>query len=127
MRRLPEVVVRDFVPAELPEDPTSFTTVIRVDDHRGEVTSVVELLERVAGVQIRRFGGDGQPAEISIRGSTAAQVVVQLDGVTLNSAQSGGVDLSTIPLSACSNASKCRAAVARCRAAATRSAAWSTS
>lgn len=98
VRRLPEVVVRDFVPAELPEDPTSFTTVIHADDHRGEVTSVVELLERVAGVQIRRFGGDGQPAEISIRGSTAAQVVVQLDGVRLNSAQSGGVDLSTIPL-----------------------------
>jgi iron complex outermembrane receptor protein len=98
VRRLPEVVVRAFVPTELPEDPTSFTTVIRTDDHRGEVTGVVELLERVAGVQIRRFGGDGQPAEISIRGSTAEQVVVQLDGVRLNSAQSGAVDLSTIPL-----------------------------
>lgn len=98
VRRLPEVVVRAFVPAELPEDPTSFTRVIEVDAFRGEVTSVAELLERTAGVQIRRFGGEGQPAEISIRGSTASQVVVQLDGVRLNSAQSGGVDLSTLPL-----------------------------
>jgi outer membrane cobalamin receptor len=97
-RRVPGVEVRAVEPAALPEDPTAFTTVIRAGDYRGEVTSVVELLERVPGVQVRRFGGDGQPAEISIRGSTAAQVVVRLDGVRLNSAQSGAVDLSTLPL-----------------------------
>jgi len=98
-RQVPPVVVREVEPADLPEDPSSFTTVIDVQSYRGEVTSVEELLERTPGVQIRRFGGEGQPAEISIRGSTAAQVDVQLDGVTLNSAQSGAVDLSTIPLS----------------------------
>jgi len=63
------------------------------------VTSTADLLSRTPGVQVRRFGGEGQPAEISIRGSTPAQVVVQLDGVPLNSAQSGGVNLATLPLS----------------------------
>jgi hypothetical protein len=70
-REVPPVVVRAVEPADLPEDPSSFTTLIDVDAYRGEVTSVEDLLERTPGVQIRRFGGEGQPAEISIRGSTA--------------------------------------------------------
>jgi len=89
--------VRAVEPADLPEDPSAFTTVIDVDARRAEGRSVVELLEESPGVQVRRFGGPGQPAEISIRGSTASQVVVQLDGVPLNSPQTGAVDLSTLP------------------------------
>jgi vitamin B12 transporter len=98
-REVPAVVAREARPALQPQDPSAFTTVIRVDDYRDEVTSVADLLSRTPGVQVRRFGGEGQPAEISIRGSTPAQVVVQLDGVPLNSAQSGGVNLATLPLS----------------------------
>jgi vitamin B12 transporter len=97
-RRVPEVVVRAVEPAALPEDPTAFTTVIPVEDRRAEGKSVLDLLEESPGVLVRRFGGEGQPAEISIRGSTASQVVVQLDGVPLNSAQVGAVDLSTLPV-----------------------------
>jgi iron complex outermembrane receptor protein len=93
-----EVVVRAVEPATLPEDPSAFTTVIDVDARRAEGRSVIELLEESPGVQVRRFGGEGQPAEISIRGSTASQVVVQLDGIPINSAQSGAVDLSTVPV-----------------------------
>jgi outer membrane receptor protein involved in Fe transport len=96
-RRVREVVVRAVEPAALPEDPSAFTTVIDVDARRAEGRTVTELLEESPGVQVRRFGGEGQPAEISIRGSTAAQVVVQLDGIPLNSAQTGAVDLSTVP------------------------------
>lgn len=96
-RTTPPVIVRAVRPAELPEDPTSFTSVIEAEDYAGENKGVEELLEQAAGVQVRRFGGPGQPAEVSIRGSSGAQVVVLLDGVRLNSAQSGSVDLSTIP------------------------------
>ena len=98
-REVPAVVAREARPEGQPEDPSAFTTVIRVDDYRDEVTSTADLLSRTPGVQVRRFGGEGQPAEISIRGSTPAQVIVQLDGVPLNSAQSGGVNLATLPLS----------------------------
>lgn len=93
----PPVVVEAMRPAELPEDPSSFTTVIEMDDYRGESTSVEEILADSVGVQVRRFGGRGDPSEISIRGSTAQQVVVLLDGIRLNTAQTGGVDLSSIP------------------------------
>jgi vitamin B12 transporter len=96
-RRVPAVVVEGVRPAELPEDPTSFTTVIETERFEGERNEVEELLDRTPGVQVRRFGGPGQLSEISIRGSTGSQVVVLLDGVRLNTAQSGTVDLSTIP------------------------------
>jgi outer membrane cobalamin receptor len=97
-RQVPEVVAGAVERAEPSDDPSSFTEVIQVEDYRGEVASTAELLSRAVGVQVRRFGGPGDPAEISIRGSTSAQVVIQLDGFRLNTAQSGFVDLSTIPL-----------------------------
>ncbi len=99
-RTLDPVVAEAVAPAELPEDPSAFTTVIEVDDYRGERKTIEDLLSTVPGVQVRRLGGRGQPSEVSIRGSTSSQVVIQLDGVRLNSAQSGGVDLSTLPIDA---------------------------
>ncbi|HET8733542.1 MAG TPA: TonB-dependent receptor, partial [Anaeromyxobacteraceae bacterium] len=50
------------------------------------------------GVTIRSYGGLGQLSTISIRGSTAAGVRVLLDGIPLDTAAGGGVDLSSIPL-----------------------------
>ncbi len=97
--RTPTVVVVATRPAQRPEDPSAFTTVVETRDFEGEAKSLEQLVERTVGVQVRSFGGPGEPAEISIRGSTGAQVVVLLDGVRLNSAQSGTVDLTTIPLS----------------------------
>ncbi|HVP29902.1 MAG TPA: TonB-dependent receptor [Myxococcota bacterium] len=96
-REVPGVVARGVTPHELPDDPTAFTTVIRTDAYAGEGKTAEQLLSEAVGVQVRRLGGPGQPAEISIRGSTARQVIVLLDGVQLNDAQSGTVDLSTIP------------------------------
>jgi outer membrane cobalamin receptor len=97
-RTTPEVLVEGAAPAPLPEDPTSFTRVVEVKDFAGEGKQVEDLLETTPGVHVRRFGGPGGPSEISIRGSSGAQVVVLLDGVRLNSAQTGTVDLSTVPI-----------------------------
>ncbi|MGH0034707.1 MAG: TonB-dependent receptor plug domain-containing protein [Myxococcota bacterium] len=93
-----EARVRALPVADLPGDPTSFSTIIEADDFRGENRSAADLLSNSVGVQVRRFGGPGQESEISIRGSSGQQVVVLLDGVRLNSAQTGSVDLSTIPI-----------------------------
>jgi outer membrane cobalamin receptor len=94
----PTAVVEEEAPAEAPDDPTAFTRVIEVEDYAGEDKQLGDLLESTPGVFVRRFGGPGEPSEVSIRGSSGSQVVVLLDGVRLNSAQSGTVDLSTIPL-----------------------------
>lgn len=95
--RTPAVVVHATPPAEIPDDPTAFSSVIEVEQFAGEAKTLPEIIAESVGVQVRRFGGPGDAAEISIRGSTANQVVVLLDGVRLNTAQSGSVDLSTIP------------------------------
>jgi iron complex outermembrane receptor protein len=77
-------------------DPTVFATVIRAADFSGRVTSVPDLLRETVGVQIQSLGGEF--ATVSIRGSTAEQVVVYLDGVPLNRALGGGVNLADLPL-----------------------------
>ncbi|MEE2673311.1 MAG: TonB-dependent receptor [Myxococcota bacterium] len=97
-RRLPTARVTAVRPAELPEAPSSFATVIEAEDYAGEEETVEGLIDDVVGVQVRSFGGPGQQSEISIRGSTGQQVIILLDGVRLNTAQSGTVDLSTIPI-----------------------------
>lgn len=91
------VVVEAVRPAQLPEDPSSFATVIEMEQFRREAKSVAEIIGETVGVNVRQFGGPSDPVEISIRGSSSSQVVVLLDGVRLNTAQSGGVDLSGIP------------------------------
>ncbi len=97
-REVEPVVTEAVRPGRVREDPTSFTTVIEPEAFRGEQKDLADLVGRSVGVQVRRLGGPGQRSEVSIRGSTSSQVVILLDGVRLNSAQSGAVDLSTIPV-----------------------------
>lgn len=59
---------------------------------------LAELIQTTPGVTVTRSGGPGAPARASIRGSAAAQVLVLLDGVPVNSALTGEADLSQIPL-----------------------------
>ena len=59
---------------------------------------LAQILDRATGVNIRRYGGLGSFSTLSIRGSTAEQVQVFLDGVPLNSAVGGGVDLGGLPI-----------------------------
>ena len=77
-------------------DPTGFTEVIDAEKFRGKYTSLTDVLEREAGVRVRRFGGLGSYSTLSIRGSNANQVRIYVDGVPLNNAQGGEVNLSDL-------------------------------
>ena len=77
-------------------DPTGFTEVIDAEKFRGRYTSLTDVLEREAGVRVRRFGGLGSYSTLSIRGSNANQVRIYVDGVPLNNAQGGEVNLSDL-------------------------------
>ena len=57
-------------------------------------------VDAVAGTQVRRLGGLGDYAGVSIRGSTMRQVEVYLDGIPLNPNGSHAVDLSVLPVTA---------------------------
>jgi len=67
-------------------------------EHLQAGAGLPQILEQAAGVSIRRQGGLGSFSTISIRGSTAEQVQVYLDGVPLNQATGGGVDLGDLPV-----------------------------
>ena len=60
---------------------------------------VGQLLTTVPGIVVTRSGGPGQPAQASIRGSSAAEVLVVVDGVVVNSPLTGVADLSQLSLS----------------------------
>lgn len=62
------------------------------------ITDLAGVLGGETGVQIRRTGGLGSPAAISIRGSSSKQVQVYLDGMLLNDPVTGGVDLGLFSL-----------------------------
>ncbi|MDQ6612680.1 MAG: TonB-dependent receptor, partial [Gemmatimonadota bacterium] len=55
-------------------------------------------LQYTPGLVITRAGGSGQSSRVSIRGSSAGQVLVLIDGVPLNGPMSGEADLSHISL-----------------------------
>lgn len=92
------VVVRTSRIREAKDDPASFTSVIEPEKYASQFWTTEDLLSRQPGVNIRRYGGLGQFSTVSIRGSSAEQVLVLLDGVRLNTGEGGSVDLSTIPL-----------------------------
>src|SRR3989442_14719286 len=76
--------------------PYAFATVIEAADFADRVTSVPELLRESVGVQVQSLGGEF--ATVSVRGPSAEQVVIYLDGVPLNRALGGAVNLAELPL-----------------------------
>jgi len=80
------------------ENPTKFVTIIDVSDSTERVETAAEVLEEAVGVRVNRWGGMGGYATVSIRGSSAAQVQVYVDGVPMNRAASGVTNLEDLPL-----------------------------
>ena len=76
----------------------AFVEAIHFGDQRAPDADLAQTLDRATGVNIRRYGGLGSFSTLSIRGSTAEQVQVFLDGVPLNQAIGGGVDLGNLPV-----------------------------
>jgi vitamin B12 transporter len=83
--------------AEASGDPLAAATVVEAARFAGEAKGVAELVSTAPGVAVSDYGGLGQLTTVSIRGSTANGVLVLLDGLPLNTAFGGAVDLSTIP------------------------------
>ncbi len=94
------VVAGEAPPPEETElkDRTAAVTVIRADSFQEKASSVPEVLEQSVGLTVRRFGGLGAFSTASIRGSSAQQVAVLLDGVPLGGPATGLVNLSNLPL-----------------------------
>ncbi len=77
--------------------PSAYVTTIEIPALEAPIESTPDLLGEAAGIQVQRLGGIGAFSTISIRGSTANQVPVFLDGVPLSQAQNQSVNLSDLP------------------------------
>ncbi|HZS57871.1 MAG TPA: TonB-dependent receptor [Gemmatimonadaceae bacterium] len=80
-------------------DTTGATTITHDDIVRSGRQDLGGVLQDRAGVLVVSAGGPGAPSHLSIRGSSANEILVLVDGVPINSPVTGEADLSTIPLS----------------------------
>lgn len=95
---LPEVTVEAKRPNWESKLSPGTVTIIRPSDYKGEQKTLPELLQEVPGVHVRYVSGKGQYTTVTVRGSTAAQVGVFVDGVLSNLGGDAAVDISTIPV-----------------------------
>ena len=84
-------------PQRLEVLPT-FATVHEIADELGRVLTVTDVIERGAGVHVRRYGGLGAYSTASIRASSPGQVQIYMDGVPMNSISYGATNLADLPL-----------------------------
>ncbi|MCB9557618.1 MAG: TonB-dependent receptor [Deltaproteobacteria bacterium] len=82
------------------EDSAAAASVITRERTPRSAETTTELLDQLPGVTLTRSGGIGALATLSLRGSTADQVGVYLDGIPLNTAVGGGVDVGLLPIGA---------------------------
>ncbi len=96
---LEEIIVEGELPSdEEPEqDLSAFGQVIFADELPGIALSISDAVESAIGLQVRDFGGLGKLSSITLRGLSSNDVLIMLDGIPLNSAALGGVDLGDIP------------------------------
>jgi iron complex outermembrane receptor protein len=97
--QLPEVeVTAERISEAEKRAPTTFLSVVDTATRDSEFVTATDVLEEIVGVQVQRFGGLGAFSTISIRGSTANQVPIYLDGIPLSQAQDETVNLADLPL-----------------------------
>lgn len=84
--------------AEKPLQASSSYAEVQPEAWEGRGLSAAEVLASLPGVQYTRQGGVGSFQTVSIRGVSAKNIVVCMDGIPLNDASGGAVDLGTIDL-----------------------------
>ncbi len=94
-----EVVVTATRMAERLSKASASVAVVTAEEiaARG-TTRLDEVLQDVVGLHVVSSGPRGSLSSVSIRGSEAAQVLVLIDGVRLNSPQNGLFDLNQLPV-----------------------------
>ena len=79
---------------------SSQVTVIEVDERVPASADVATAVARAPGAVVQRIGGLGDLAQVGIRGASARQVEILLDGIPLNPEGGSAQDLSEWPLRA---------------------------
>ncbi len=72
----------------------NITVITREEIRSSPANSVEEVLAQITGFDIRRRGGNGVQADISLRGSSFEQVLILVNGVRMNDSQTGHNSMS---------------------------------
>ncbi|MGB0834830.1 MAG: TonB-dependent receptor [Psychrobium sp.] len=72
--------------------------VLSRDDFVDSAQNLNDILDQINGIQVRQISGIGNPAAVSIRGSSSKQVQLYIDGQLVNDGQFGGFDLNQLPV-----------------------------
>ena len=73
-------------------------SIVRPQEMKGEQKNLPELLKQVPGLHVIEAKGRGAYTVASVRGSTASEVSVFVDGTLMNLTSEAAVDLSAIPV-----------------------------
>ena len=92
---IPEVTVKGkFFELPVKKITENMTIVSKSEIENSPAKSVEELLAEFTGFDIRRRGGNGVQADISLRGSSFEQVLILVNGVRMNDSQTGHNSMS---------------------------------
>ena len=90
VKQLNEVIVRSSrIDLPLSENARSIQVITKENIRQAGVTTVADLLQQVAGIDIRRRGIAGTQADLYIRGGSFDQTLLLIDGIKLDDAQTG--------------------------------------
>lgn len=85
-------------PRMLKDLPTNVSVITREEIAESNAQNVGEVLKNRLGVGIRRYGTLGAQSEIALRGCSAFQTLIMVDGRSVNSISDGIADLSQFPV-----------------------------
>ena len=81
------------------DNSISMLTISNEEIKQSTATNVSELLQQVAGIDIRRRGAEGMQADLYIRGGSFDQTLLLIDGIKVEDPQTGHHTMNmTIPL-----------------------------
>lgn len=96
-QKLPPVVVTATrIPQPISQIGNTITVIGKKKMEAQKIQQVSNALREVPGVVVTQNGTQGSLTEVSIRGSTAAQTLIMMDGVPLNTGSSDGFDIANL-------------------------------
>jgi iron complex outermembrane receptor protein len=79
-------------------EESSFVTTVELGGKEAEGLSAAEVLAESVGVSVRSLGGLGGFASVSIRGASAGQTEIYVDGVPLSRLGTAAIDIGSLDL-----------------------------
>lgn len=96
-QKLPPVVVTATRIEQPVSEVGTTTTVVESDQIESQkIQAVSDVLRQVPGVSVTQSGSPGTLTDVSIRGSTPSQTLIMVDGVELNSGNTGAFNIANL-------------------------------